>query len=320
MPATSTRKSRRGLILRLLGTAIAFGVVAFLVWQNWADFIAALRSLPMPYLLAAFGLAMVSRLSVSLRWYVLLRAVNPDVRIGEIIKLSFVGLFSSNVLPSTIGGDVVRLAGGVQAGLDSALVTASLVMDRLVGLSTMATFLPFGLWRIAGQDARTMSGPDALAAVGLGGFVGKLWRKLRAFLIKTFDSLRQWFKHPAGLGIAALLSYVHMACTFSMVFLILMGLSDPVSWWTAGGLWVLIYFITLIPVSINGLGLQEASLSLLFSTLGGVSESNSLVLALLMRVIFIVASLPGAVFLPGVMSGKPGQDPEESMGDVTHVG
>ncbi len=312
MPVSSAQKSRRRLILRLLGTAIAFGVVVFLIWQNWGDFTAALRSLPMLYLLGAFGLAVVSRLSVSLRWYVLLRIVTPDVRLWDVFKLSFVGLFTSNILPSTIGGDVVKLAGGVQTGMDSAIVAASLVMDRLVGLSTMATFLPFGLWRIAGADTLAMAGPGA--------FLTGLWRRLRKFLAKTAESLRQWFKHPAGLGIAALLSYLHMVCTFTMVHLILRGLNDPVTWWTAGGLWVLIYFITLIPVSINGLGLQEASLSLIFATLGGVSESNSLVLALLIRVLFVVASLPGALFLPGVMSGKQDRALEDSMKDVSHVG
>jgi len=95
-----------------------------------------------------------------------------------------------------------------------------------------------------------------------------------------------------------------MACTFSMVVILLASLADPVSWWTAGGLWVLVYFITLIPISINGLGLQEVSLSLIFMSFGGVSETNSLVLALLMRVIFIIASLPGAFFIPGFLSPK----------------
>jgi len=94
-----------------------------------------------------------------------------------------------------------------------------------------------------------------------------------------------------------------MACTFTMVSLILKGLGDPIPFWKVGGLWVLIYFITLLPISINGLGLQEFSLSLIYSNLAGVSESNSLVLALLMRAIFMIASLPGARFLPEVLSG-----------------
>jgi hypothetical protein len=49
--------------------------------------------------------------------------------------------------------------------------------------------------------------------------------------------------------------------------------------------------------------LQEFSLSLIYTNIAGVSEANSLVLALLMRIMFMIASLPGALFLPEVFSG-----------------
>lgn len=293
------KKRQRAFLLRLFGSAIAFGLVAFLIYQNWADFIEALRSLPAGILLVALILAFVSRIMVTLRWFVLLRVVEPEVRFGQVLKLSFVGLFATNVLPSTIGGDVVKLGGAVQGGLDSAVVTASLVIDRLVGMATMATFLPLGILRIlqAGLAA------SLLVSSGPGVFFARIWRKISEFIASTWQSLQLWFKQPLNLLIAAAFSFLHMASTFTMVVLILRGLEDPVSWWTAGGLWVLVYFITLVPVSINGLGLQEASLSLVYVSFAGVSESSSLVLALLVRVLFMIASLPGALFLPGALSG-----------------
>jgi hypothetical protein len=137
-----------------------------------------------------------------------------------------------------------------------------------------------------------------------GTFLSGLWNKLRVFLEKTWRSLQIWFKQPLSLLTAALLSYIHMACTFSMVYVILLGLGDPIGWWAAGGLWVLIYFITLVPISINGLGLQEASLALIYVNFAGISESSSLVLALWMRLLFVIASFPGAVFMPAVMADK----------------
>jgi hypothetical protein len=297
MPRRTDKKQRGPLILRLAGTAIAFGVVAFLVWRNWRDVMAAFQSLDMVYLLAAFGLGLLSRLSVTLRWYTLLRVVLPRVRFWTVFKLSFVGLFASNVLPTTIGGDVVKLAGGVQAGMDSALVTASLVVDRLLGLSTMGTFLPLSVWQVS------QAGGVAGAMVAPASFFARVWGKARDFLVKTWMSLRLWFKNPPGLLLAAFFSYVHMACLFTMILLILNGLGETISWWTAGSLWVLVYFISLVPISINGLGLQEASLTLIFTTFAGISDPASLVLALLMRIIFVIASLPGALFLPGMMSG-----------------
>lgn len=298
MKFPTDKKQQCSFFLRLLGTLIALGVVAYLGWQNWAGFVDALQTLPLSLLGLVLLLAFASRIMVTVRWFILLRVVEPDVTFWQVIKLSFVGLFTTNVLPSTIGGDVVKLGGAVQARLDSAGVTASLVVDRLVGMATMATFLPFGLLRL-------FQGNTAGASAGLSSvFFGNLWKKLTVFFGRIWRSLRLWANQPASLFWAAVFSFLHMACTFTMVTLILRGLADPISWWRAGGLWVLVYFITMIPISINGLGLQEASLSLIYTNFAGVSESNSLVLALMMRVLFMIASLPGAFFLPGFLSGK----------------
>jgi glycosyltransferase 2 family protein len=291
---------RRHTWLRLAGTAIALGVVAFLVYQNWDDFVQGFKSLPLHYLLMALGLALVSRTAVTLRWFVLLKAAHPAVSLWRVFQLSFVGLFSTNVMPSTIGGDVVKLAGAKKIGMDSAHVAASLLVDRLTGMVTMATFLPLGLWQMFHAAPESF----ALEMASAGTFLSGLWKRLWTFFGKTWHSLQIWFKQPLILLAAALLSYIHMACTFSMVYVILLGLGDPVGWWAVGGLWVLIYFITLVPISINGLGLQEASLSLIYVNFAGTAESSSLVLALWMRLLFVMASLPGAVFMPAVMADK----------------
>lgn len=299
MTVSKDKKRRQVFLLRLIGSVIAFGLVAFLIWQNWSGFIDALRSLPLELLLIVLLLAFVSRVMVSLRWYVLLRVVEPKLSFWQVLKLSFVGLFTTNVLPSTIGGDVVKLGGALRSGWDSSGVTASLVIDRLVGMATMASLLPIGFLQIIQANAPL----PVMVSGGPGLFSAKLWQKFSSFMSRTWQSLKLWFKQPLHLLLAAVFSFVHMAATFTMVWLVLQALEDPILWWVAGGLWVLVYFITLVPVSINGLGLQEASLSLIYASFAGVSESNSLVLALLMRVLFMIASLPGAFFLPGMFSG-----------------
>ena len=286
-------------LLRLLGTILSLILVVYLVWTNWDDFLNSFSRLSLPLLLLLLSLAFLSRLIVTARWYVILKVVEPKLKFLQAFKLSFVGLFTTNFLPSTIGGDFVKLGGAVQLGLDSAGVAGSLIVDRLVGMATMSTFLPFGILAIPqGNDASTL-----LFAGVPGGFFGKVWSKIKSYIQRVILALKIWLKHPAQLITAAGFSFVHMGCTFTMVFLILKELNDTISWWTAGGLWVLVYFVTLLPISINGLGLQEASLSLVYTSFAGVSESNSLVLAIIIRVLFLIASLPGAFFLSKTLTG-----------------
>jgi uncharacterized membrane protein YbhN (UPF0104 family) len=59
----------------------------------------------------------------------------------------------------------------------------------------------------------------------------------------------------------------------------------------------------LIPVSINGLGLQEVSFINLFTLFGGISDATGLSIALIMRVLMLIGSIPGAFFVSSILSG-----------------
>jgi len=80
------------------------------------------------------------------------------------------------------------------------------------------------------------------------------------------------------------------------------GLGEIISVWTLASLWSLTYFITLLPISVNGYGVQELSLTYFLVNIGGISLSNSLAIALLTRIIIMLASTPGVVFLPSILS------------------
>ena len=63
-----------------------------------------------------------------------------------------------------------------------------------------------------------------------------------------------------------------------------------------------VHFVTLLPISINGYGVQEFSLTYLFHSVGGLSTAASLTIAVLIRALYVSVSLAGAFFLPGVLA------------------
>jgi hypothetical protein len=95
-----------------------------------------------------------------------------------------------------------------------------------------------------------------------------------------------------------------MLCTFTAVWVLLEGMGEPISFWLVMGFWSASYFVTLLPISINGMGVQELALTFFFVTMGGISPSGGLTMALLMRILQMLASLPGALFLPDIMAGR----------------
>jgi len=292
--------------LRWVGTVVALGLLVYLLaQQGWDEFSQAITSIPAWAFLAAFACLFGSRLTTVGRWLALLRAADVQITVWDAFKLVFAGLFAANFLPTTIGGDVVRLAGAVQLRLDGGIVTASLIVDRLVGMAGMATLLPLELPRVLREGLPALkSAAEVNPAVVLPGFLQPLWQKLVGFIQTILKSLVHWLHRPAGLLKALLWTYGHMACVFGAVWFFLVGMGEPLSFWKIGGLWVLAYFITLLPVSINGLGLQELSIAVLYSTFGGVSQQTGLALAVLMRMLYMLASLPGALFLPGLLQRR----------------
>jgi uncharacterized membrane protein YbhN (UPF0104 family) len=129
-----------------------------------------------------------------------------------------------------------------------------------------------------------------------------LWERARGFLKRTLDALRVWLRQPAALAAAFGFTIGHMLCTFLPLSILLSAMGEPVPFHLIAGLWSVAYFVTLIPVSINGYGVQELSLVWLFTNVAGVSLTDSLLLALLMRVLTMAASLPGAFYLPSVLA------------------
>jgi len=290
---TNWLRENRQTIARSLGSLLAVILLVILLREESGDeIVSALKRVSIWYFLGALLAMLISRLFVVSRWYVLLRSAGIKISFWRTAMLTFTGLFSSNFLPTTIGGDVVRLAGAMQLGYDRAICLASMVADRLIGMAGMLVTLPFGLVPVMSL------GKTGLQAASF----GTLFQKGLDFVKRTFGVFVIWFKKPLALVASLGSTFSNMIFIFLAIFLLVTGMGRHVSYWLIAGLWSLTYFVTLVPVSVNGYGVQELSLTFLLSKFGGLSHSESLTIAVLIRVLFIVTSLPGAFFLPSILA------------------
>jgi uncharacterized membrane protein YbhN (UPF0104 family) len=246
---------------------------------------------------------------------VLLREVDRRTRLSDSLRITYAGLFAANFLPTTIGGDVVRLAACLQLRFDAAVSTASLVVDRLVGMAGMALVLPWGLARLGevglpsfnkGQSRQPTPAPSLWLGIAASptSWWARAWQKMVDFVRQILGHFRFWLRRPRGLILALLFTLVHQASLYISIRLLLDGMDQPMGWLRIAGIWSLVYFITLLPISINGYGLQEVSTTLLYAHLGGITPEAAAVVALLQRVIQMAASLPGALFAPGIIAAS----------------
>ncbi len=213
--------NNRRLLLRLVGTIMAIVLIVVLVrGEAWSEVLGALKQLSWARVATALALVVVSRLFVAARWYVLLRSGGVGISVRRAVALTFTGLFSNNFLPTTIGGDVVRLAGAMQLGYDRAVCLASIAADRLIGMLGMLFTLPLGLIPTL-QDL----GPGVAQAWTLGGLV----ERGITFARRTLLTFSIWFEHPFALLAALSCTWGHMASTFATMYILIQALGGHVS-------------------------------------------------------------------------------------------
>ena len=293
------------LIIRWVGTLLSVILMVYLIINAGVDEIySSLEKLSFKTILTIIVLIFISRIATFARWHVLLQIEKVQINWRDSLRLTFAGLFAANFLPSTVGGDVVRLAGAIRIGISGSLAAASLIVDRLIGMAGMALAIPFGITPLITllklkPDSDTGLIQNIATTLSLKGF----WDKLKEIFQKVLHALSYWYHHPKYVFYAFIFTFIHMACIFFIVQILAFEMGETISFWKIVGLWSMTYFISLMPISINGIGLQEITITSIFQIFGGLTHATSLSIALISRALWIIGSLPGAFFVSSILSG-----------------
>lgn len=300
----------RQTIVKAVGSLLTLGLLFYLLrQQGWDEIVAAFQKISLRTIFLILMLQAFSRLFVAARWYSLLSSVATEVSYWQSLKITLAGLFAANFLPTTVGGDIVRVAAVVRLTKNRVDSATSVAADRLVGLAGMAVALPLGVvdflsW--IGNSSSTQEVGSVWLQIGWLSLLPERLRKLIArgegVLQATYSALILWLKRPKALVLSLLMTWGHMACLFSIIRLLLADMQTPINFPTIAGLWSFTYFITLMPFSINGLGLREISIGYIFPHLGGTEPQAALTLGIVLRAMDILVSLVGALFITDILT------------------
>ncbi len=181
---TKWLRENRQMVIRGFGSILALVLLLILIQEEGdGELFSALRRVDLGYFLLAIVALLSSRLFAVARWHILLKSAGAHVSFMRTAMLTFTGNFSSNFLPTTIGGDVVRLGGAMQLGYDRAICFASLVADRLIGMVGMALALPLGLIPLF-----SLNDGSLVQSISLAGF----FQKVTDFAKRTLESLSRF--------------------------------------------------------------------------------------------------------------------------------
>ncbi len=131
----AARRSWKGLVLNVLLSLVAFGLLGWTVWSNRAKLAEVwARNPDLRLFVAAVGLYVGALLVTFLRWHRLVRALGLPFRLRDAVRLGFIGNVFNLVIPGAVGGDVIKAAFLCREQERKTQAVASMVIDRALGL------------------------------------------------------------------------------------------------------------------------------------------------------------------------------------------
>ena len=91
-------------------------------------------------LLGFVGFSMAVMLTF-FRWYVLVRALDLELKLQDAIRFGFIGVFFNTFLPGAIGGDIIKAAALARTQSRRTAAVATVIMDRLLALWALVWFV-----------------------------------------------------------------------------------------------------------------------------------------------------------------------------------
>lgn len=308
------RLPSKGKLVRWAGTLVSTLLFIWLIAsQDWARTWEHLASTPTWLLPLVFLLYFLGQVLNSMRWANLLRAQGIKIPFIEVLKMVLTGAFASNFLPTTIGGDTVRIVSLLRFNASWGVSVASVMMDRLLNVVAMLTVLPFSFLvfgdpaiffeRIRGLHSTPFLAGISVANTRMEKFVARINRGIG----RIREILRAWVQHPGVLLGSFALSWTSSFVIFIAIWILARGLEMQVNLYQVMGVMALSYAVNLLPISINGYGVREIALTTLYVHIGASLEQAS-TLAVVTRFVLLIEALPGALWLPRAVPALNGDE------------
>jgi len=266
------------------------------------------------------------------RWQQVLRLFDADVPLPTLTRHYFAGQFVSNVMPSTVGGDVVRVARCAKNVDSTSVAFGSVVLERLSGMIALPLLVIVGFalkpslvhvehaW-LALFTAGATFGVLVLIVIAAGhpGLAGRFasnenWTRFIGAVFIGVDRARRDMGQAVVVLATAVLYQISIVGAYAVIFRAL-DVDVPIA--AAFAFVPAVSMLQVIPISFGGLGVREGAL-VWFRYGLGISASAAATAGLLWYASLFVVSLIGApMFAIGQRNAATSDDAEPVDSTVT---
>src|SRR5512133_762581 len=304
---------RLRVVLTLLVTGLC---LAYLIWKiDLGRTLRVIADADPWYLLLALALMVVTILPMAWRWQLLLRAKGVDDELPWLTRAYFVSYAAGQILPTSVGGDAVRIyetarrhPGQGDTG------AATVLLERAIGGAATLVLAAVGFLLAVGHyDVGAYLWIEAFFVVATVVFGFLLFSRRARPLLRLGRPLLAFVRLDKLVArvYVAMHSYRDHVRVLFVVFFVTLGIQAVrvLAIWLSGEavgidlsprpyyvMGPLLFLVMLIPFTVNGFAVRE---SFFVSFLGnlGVPADQALATGFLFFVITILMAAPGAVIL-----------------------
>jgi glycosyltransferase 2 family protein len=296
------------------------------VRTNWSDVADKFANLRLDLWFAAVGILVFAQVCSAKRWQLYARELRFEHPLSKYCAYYFVGMYFNLSLPTSVGGDVVRVwylngkSGRKWAAFASVFLERVNGLMVLVAMACLGTLLspmslpwwiPASVWGVAG-----------VGVLGLASLpIVQGWQRLPAQRRQQLQTLLKLLKVPHVTIWATLMSVlVQLIGVVSLWFIGLsIGLDIPVAYYCI--LCPMVSLLTLLPISFNGMGLRELGMVVFLAPLDVSKDTATTLGVLWFAVTALVSLMGGLVYLFGAFpkaetSATPAQEGTNEDGFV----
>lgn len=298
---------------------------AFLLWRIFShpdlrsEATRALAEADFLWLAGGLLTALLTELLCAVRWWLMLRVFGVPVGFGRTCAFAGAGLFFSLGLPGSGGGDAFRILYVMRLHPARKLRAAlSVLADRLCGLFALVLTIVFPLLRrsdFAADPASHFVLSAAGAVLGIAALLVLLWwmttwpglherwihlapARIRPQAVRLGHIFAWMGGHPRPVGAAIVLSFAALMAHFTTYWFSARAFGLPLSPGDFYAIMPLVDTLTMLPVTLYGLGLRETLFEHLLGGLFGIAPAAATLAALGGFLLQACIALLGGLLVP----------------------
>ncbi len=257
----------------------------------------------------AFGILFCIIVTQTWKWYSILHIQGIEVRYWALFKINIIGIFYGTLTPGRAGSFLKALYLKKELNKPAMELTSSVMLERLLDFLLVGALALVGAFLFVGGNANLLITLIAILLIFIFGLIVIMKKENFLFFYKLFEPLiprklhdnlevyiNNFYKRmlkKRQLLYPAFITVINWIVTYSGSYVIALALDIHVNFFVFMSLFSLATMISLIPITVGGVGTRELALVTLFAPFGIAKESMFTISILSLVIFLIIPSIIG---------------------------